>query len=146
MHLFLQQCGQLQAQKPGASHNQMNSCNGGTKSCELLYFAANLEAHPIKKAKIWSGSEENHNSANVDLRALTDSRWDWNNGMAARLNLWKSTGNVMDWFVKPGKYPNWKPKSAMISTHDPLIMDPLRDPTTHADCEKKTQIAPLRWD
>ena len=44
-------------------------------------------------------------------------------------------------FMKPGKYPNWKIKSATISTHDVPWMD-LCDPTTHADCEKKSQIAP----
>ena len=38
-----------------ASLNQKNSCKGGTKLSEL-FFAANLEAHPIKKAKIWSGN------------------------------------------------------------------------------------------
>jgi len=43
--------------------------------------------------------------------------------------------------MKPGKYPNWKIKSATISTHDVVWMD-LCDPTTHADCEKKSQIEP----
>ena len=32
----------------------------------------------------------------VDFRALTDSWWDWNNCMAARLNLWTSTFKVME--------------------------------------------------
>ena len=64
---FLQQRSHLQVKKLGedgvgechliwmqASLNQKNSCKGGTK-LSRLFFAANLEAHPIKKAKIWSG-------------------------------------------------------------------------------------------
>ena len=162
---FLQQRSHLQAKKLGedgvgechliwmqASLNQKNSCKGGTK-WSGLFFAANLEAHPIKKAKIWSGKWNEREMCReatwqnpklnkcVDLRALMDSWWDWNSRMAARLNLWTSTFKVMDWFMKPGKYPNWKTKSAMISTHDVLWMD-LCDPTTHADWEKNSQIAP----
>ena len=162
---FLQQRSHLQAKKLGedgvgechliwvqASLNQKNSCKGGTKLSEL-FFSANLEAHPIKKAKIWSGKWNEREMCReatwqnpklnkcVDLRAVMDSWWDWNSRMAARLNLWTSTFKVMDWFMKPGKYPNWKTKSAMISTHDVLWMD-LCDPTTHADWEKNSQIAP----
>ena len=44
----------------------------------------------------------------VDFRALMDSWWDWNSRTAARLNLWTSTLKVIDWFMKPGKYSNWK--------------------------------------
>ena len=117
-----------------ASLNQMNSCKGGTKF-RGLFFEANLEAHPIKKAKIRSGNWKEREmcrddtwqkpklSKCVDLRALINSWWDWNNCMAARLNLWTSTFKVMDWFMKPGKYPNWKTKSATISTHDVLWID-----------------------
>lgn len=39
------------------------------------------------------------------------------------------------------KVSKLKTKSAMISTHDVLWMD-LCDPTTHADWEKNSQIAP----
>jgi len=74
-------------------------------------------------------------------QVIDDSWWVWNSRMAARLNLWTSTFKVMDWFMKPGKYPNWKTISATISTHDVLWID-LCDPTTHADCEKNLQIAP----
>ena len=135
-----------------ASLNQMNSCKCGTK-LRGLFFAANLEAHPIKKAKIWSGNWKEREmcrdatwqkpklSKCVDLRALIDSWWDWNSCMAARLNLWTSIFKVMDWFMKPGKKPKWKTKSATISTHDVLWID-LCDPTTHAECEKNSQIAP----
>ena len=77
----------------------------------------------------------------VDLRAVMDSWRDWSSRMAARLNLWTITFKVMDWLMKPGKYPNWKTKSATISTHNVLWMD-LCDPTTHADWEKNSQIAP----
>ena len=64
MFVFLQQRSHLQVKKlhedsvgesrwiwMQASLYQMNSCNGGTK-LSGLFFAANLEAHPIKKAKI----------------------------------------------------------------------------------------------
>jgi len=67
VYFFLQQRSHLQAKKLGedgvgechliwmqASLNQKNSRKGGTK-LSGLFFAANLEAHPIKKAKIWSG-------------------------------------------------------------------------------------------
>ena len=84
-----------------ASLNQMNSCKCGTK-LRGWFFAANLEAHSIKKAKIWSGNWKEREmcrdatwqkpklSKCVDLRALIDSWWDWNSCMAARLNLWTS--------------------------------------------------------
>ena len=54
----------------------------------------------------------------VDRRALTDSWWDWNSRMAACLNLWTGTFKFMGWFMKPGKYPNWKTKFATISMQD----------------------------
>ena len=88
-----------------ASLNQKNSCKGGTK-LSGLFFAANLEAHPIKKAKIWSGKWNEREMCReatwqnpklnkcVDLRALMDSWWDWNSRMAARLNLWTSTFTI----------------------------------------------------
>ena len=105
---FLQQGSHLQAKKLGedgvgechciwmqASVNQKNSCKGGTK-LSGLFFAENLEAHPIKKAKIWSGKWKEREmcrdatwrnpklSKCVDLRALMDSWLDWNSCMAAR--------------------------------------------------------------
>ena len=39
----------------------------------------------------------------VDLRALMDSWWNWNNRMVARLNLWTSTFKVMDFFNETRK-------------------------------------------
>ena len=95
------------------------SCKGGTK-LSGLFFAANLEAAPLQESEdmIWKMEgtrmcrdamwQNPKLSKCVDLRALMDSWWNWNNRMAARLKLWTSTFKVMDWFMKPGKYPNWK--------------------------------------
>ena len=88
-----------------ASLNQMNSCNSGTKLS--VFFSANFWRHTPSR-KRGCDPEIGMNEKCVDFRALMDSWWDWNSRTAARLNLWTSTFKVMDWFVKPGKYPNWK--------------------------------------
>jgi len=91
-----------------ASLNQMNSCSDGTKLSGL--FLQQIWRHtPSRKQKydpeIRRNEEcagnphgKNQTSANVyvDLRALTDSWWDWNSRMAARLNLWTKTFKIMD--------------------------------------------------